>query len=148
MTKLFLNRRSILAGASLAIPAFSLPRQANAAQTEPPAGPFRFTGWGGQEVEAVRGYFDVQEDRRDPRSRWIRLGYVKFPSTSARPGPPIVYLAGGPGGSGVRTAAGPRFPLFMALREVADVIAFDQRGTGLSNHIPERPAPTGPWNRS
>ena len=32
----------------------------------------------------------------------------------------------------------------MALREVADVIAFDQRGTGLSNHIPRRPNPTGP----
>ena len=31
----------------------------------------------------------------------------------------------------------------MALREVADVIAFDQRGTGLSNAIPARP----PWTR-
>jgi pimeloyl-ACP methyl ester carboxylesterase len=27
---------------------------------------------------------------------------------------------------------------------VADVIAFDQRGTGLSNHIPRRPPPAGP----
>lgn len=45
-------------------------------------------------------------------------------------------LAGGPGGSGVDAARGRRFPIFMALREVADVIAFDQRGTGWSNHIP------------
>jgi pimeloyl-ACP methyl ester carboxylesterase len=32
----------------------------------------------------------------------------------------------------------------MALREVSDVIAFDQRGTCLSNHIPLRPRPGGP----
>jgi pimeloyl-ACP methyl ester carboxylesterase len=43
-----------------------------------------------------------------------------------------------------RAAGGPRFPIFMALREVADVIAFDQRGTGLSNAIPTRPARTLP----
>src|SRR5690606_28539839 len=76
--------------------------------------------------------------------RRIRLGYVRFPSTAAQPGPPIIYLAGGPGGSGVDAATGPRFPIFMALRAVADVIAFDQRGTGLSAHLPERTAPTTP----
>lgn len=32
----------------------------------------------------------------------------------------------------------------MALREVADVIAFDQRGTGANNRIPPRPAQKGP----
>ncbi|HWU15261.1 MAG TPA: alpha/beta fold hydrolase, partial [Caulobacter sp.] len=37
-----------------------------------------------------------------------------------------------------------RFPIFMALRAVADVIAFDQRGTGLSSSIPVRPAPKRP----
>lgn len=41
-------------------------------------------------------------------------------------------------------AGGARFPIFMALREVSDVIAFDQRGTGLSNHIPPRPRLQGP----
>ncbi|WBY09910.1 alpha/beta hydrolase [Sphingomonas sp. 7/4-4] len=49
-------------------------------------------------------------------------------------------MAGGPGGEGTGAATGPRFPIFMALRAVADVIAFDQRGTGLSSTIPERPA--------
>ena len=33
-----------------------------------------------------------------PSSRKIRLSYVRFASTAAKPGPPIIYLAGGPGG--------------------------------------------------
>ena len=140
MTHIPLNRRSILA-AALAAPAITLPAVA-LAQTA--AGPFRFQGWRGQEVEAERGFLEVPEDRRDPRSRRIRLGYVRFASTAARPGPPIVYLAGGPGGAGTAAATGPRFPLFMALREVADVIAFDQRGTGLSASIPPWPRQPGP----
>ncbi|VAW48454.1 FIG00783451: hypothetical protein, partial [hydrothermal vent metagenome] len=45
--------------------------------------------------------------------------------------------AGGPGGSGIATAKYYRFELFMAMREVADVIALDQRGTGKSNDLPE-----------
>lgn len=128
-----------LAAAGLALPGLAL---ADAARAQEAAGPFRFTAGDGQETDAERGFFEVPEDRRIPGSRRIRLGYVRFASTSPNPGPPIVYLAGGPGGSGVRTAMGPRFPIFMALREVADVIAFDQRGTGLSAHIPDRPAPT------
>lgn len=130
-----LNRRTLLAAAGLAIPA--------AAFAQGP-GPFRFKSSKGQEVDAERGFFEVPEDRRDPGSRRIRLSYVRFPSTAAKPGPPIVYLAGGPGGTGSGAAGGARFPIFMALREVSDVIAFDQRGTGLSNHIPLRPRPSGP----
>src|SRR6266545_1913947 len=47
-------------------------------------------------------------------------------------GSPIIYLAGGPGGSGIASARGSRFPLFMAMREFGDVIALDQRGVGQS----------------
>lgn len=141
MTHASLNRRSILA-ASLAVPGLALPWPG---QAQTPAGPFRFTARNGQEADAERGFFEVPEDRRVPGSRRIRLGYVRFPSTSTRPGPPIVYLAGGPGGSGADTATGLRFPIFMALRQVADVIAFDQRGTGLSASIPAREASTSPW---
>ncbi|MBU2418498.1 MAG: alpha/beta hydrolase [Alphaproteobacteria bacterium] len=142
MTQTSLNRRSMLAVAGLALPGLGLAR---AARAQEPSGPFRFAAANGQETDAERGFFEVPEDRRVPGSRRIRLGYVRFPSTSPNPGPPIVYLAGGPGGSGVRTAMGPRFPIFMALRAVADVIAFDQRGTGLSAHIPERPAAAAPF---
>lgn len=97
---------------------------------------YTFTGPKGVKVEAERGWFEAPENRNDPASRRIRIGFVRFKSTSATPGDPIVYLAGGPGGTGVGAAQGPRFPLFMALREVADVIAYDQRGTGLSTPTP------------
>jgi len=141
MTHASLHRRSLLAAVGLAVPGFALAQSPSAS---PQSGPFRFAGWRGTETDAERGFFEVPEDRRDPASRRIKLSYVRFPSTAARPGPPIVYLAGGPGGTATGAATGPRFPIFMALREVADVIAFDQRGTGLSNHIPPRPPSTAP----
>ena len=98
--------------------------------------PYSFEAMDGTVVAAERGELWVPENRNDPKSRLIKLAFVRFASTSANPGAPIVYLAGGPGGSGVDTARGGRFPLFMALRAAADVIAFDQRGTGWSNDIP------------
>ncbi|MEP7210609.1 MAG: alpha/beta fold hydrolase [Alphaproteobacteria bacterium] len=106
---------------------------------QPPAltvTPSTFTARDGTKVEAELGKFQVPENRKNPASRKITIAFVRFPSTSAHPGNPIVYLAGGPGGSGVGTAQGARFSLFMKLREVADVIALDQRGTNLSNDLP------------
>lgn len=134
---LTLPRRTVLA-AGLLLPTASL------AQSQTTTGPFRFKGWRGAETDAERGFFEVPEDRRDPKSRKIRLSYVRFASPAAKPGNPIVYLAGGPGGTATGTMTGPRFPILLALREHADVIAFDQRGTGLSNHIPRRPTFGGP----
>jgi pimeloyl-ACP methyl ester carboxylesterase len=97
--------------------------------------PYRFTARDGTAVDAELGSFEVPERRADPRSRRIALSFVRFHSTAASPGAPIVYLAGGPGASGISTAAGLRFPIFMALRRLGDVIALDQRGTGRSNHL-------------
>ncbi len=102
--------------------------------------PYVFKAMNGTEVNAEKGTFEVPENRSDPNSRKIKIGFVRFKSTSATPGDPIVYLAGGPGAPGTLSLMGPRFPIAMALREVADVIAYDQRGTGssgsLSNAIP------------
>ncbi len=94
--------------------------------------PYTFRANNGQEVQAELGRLTVRENRRKPDSRLIELAFVRFKSTAAKPAPPIVYLAGGPGGSGIATARGTRFPLFLAMREIGDVIAFDQRATGLS----------------
>jgi len=88
----------------------------------------------GETVDAFQGSFMVPENRSDPDSRMIEIGYVRFPATGEDAGSPIVYLAGGPGGSGTGTARERRFPLFMEMRRHGDVIAFDQRGTGLSSN--------------
>jgi len=85
-----------------------------------------------QKVDAEFGRLQVPENRSNPKSRLIELAFVRFKSTAERPGPPIIYLAGGPGGSGIAAARGSRFPLFMAMREIGDVIALDQRGVGQS----------------
>ncbi|HEV2834989.1 MAG TPA: alpha/beta fold hydrolase [Pyrinomonadaceae bacterium] len=94
--------------------------------------PYTFENSKGEKVESEFGTLLVPEKRSDPESNLIELAFVRFKSTAKNPGAPIVYLAGGPGGSGIGTAMGSRFPLFMALREIGDVIAFDQRGTGFS----------------
>lgn len=94
---------------------------------------------GEQSVMAYEGSIQVLENRNDKNSRTIPLTYVRFPATGNKKGSPIVYLSGGPGGSGISTAQYPnfRFPLFMALREFGDVIALDQRGTGKSHIVPK-----------
>jgi pimeloyl-ACP methyl ester carboxylesterase len=94
--------------------------------------PYALEAEGGQKVAAEMGRLLVPENRTRPASRRIELVFLRLKSTAADPGPPIVYLAGGPGESGIDTASGPGFSVFMALREVADVIVLDQRGTGRS----------------
>jgi pimeloyl-ACP methyl ester carboxylesterase len=108
-----------------------------AANAQPKAGalkikPYTFENAKGEKVPAEFGTLFVPEQRGDKDSNLIELAFVRFKSTAKNPGPPIVYLAGGPGGSGIGAATGSRFPLFMAFREIGDVIAFDQRGTGYS----------------
>ncbi|WP_026354006.1 alpha/beta hydrolase [Woodsholea maritima] len=88
----------------------------------------------GETTQAFRGTIEVPENRNNPDSRMIELTYVRFAATGDHAGVPIVYLAGGPGGSGIRTAKWRRFPLFMAMRAYGDVIALDQRGTGQSGN--------------
>lgn len=107
--------------------------------SSPPPGetPYVFETRSGEKVEALRGVFSVPENRRNASGRQLDIHYVRFPATGDRPGAPIVYLAGGPGGSGVEAARGERFPLFMAMRAFGDVIALDQRGTGWSEAAPE-----------
>lgn len=96
--------------------------------------PYDIRGPQAQTAQGKVAYIEVPENRKISNSSKIKLGFVKLPGTAARPGNPIVYLSGGPGGSATWTARGPRFPLFVKLSELADVIVFDQRGTGLSRN--------------
>lgn len=64
--------------------------------------------------------------------RFVRLRALRTGATA----PPVVYLAGGPGGSGVEAARGVRWPIFRAVQQEADIILLDQRGTGRSDPPP------------
>ncbi len=84
----------------------------------------------GRRLDVEFGTLRVPENRSNPASRTLELRFVRLKSTSPNPESPIVYLAGGPGGTGIGTARGRRAGMFLRLRQIADVIAFDQRGTG------------------
>jgi pimeloyl-ACP methyl ester carboxylesterase len=94
--------------------------------------PYKFETAKGRVVDAELGEMRVPANRTKPNSPTIAIRFIRFKSTSSHPGSPIVYLAGGPGNSGITAAMGTRFDMFMALREFGDVIAYDQRGTGQS----------------
>jgi pimeloyl-ACP methyl ester carboxylesterase len=98
--------------------------------------PYTLKGPNGAEVGGEIATLEVPEYRADPASRRIKLRFVRLPSTAVDPGDPVVYLAGGPGGSAVGAAQSPRHAFFNRLREVGDVILFEQRGTGLSDALP------------
>ncbi|WP_164010172.1 alpha/beta fold hydrolase [Pyxidicoccus trucidator] len=99
--------------------------------------PHTFRARDGRTVETELGHLTVPVRHARPEGASLTLRFVRFKSTNPKPGAPIVYLAGGPGGSGIDAARGVRHDLFLALREVADVIALDQRGTGQSTFHPE-----------
>lgn len=94
-------------------------------------------------IPAEVAYFEVPRHHAHPDGTTIRLRVVRLPArhpshdTPRRA--PIVYLAGGPGGSGVGAARGTRWPVFDAMRADTDVLLLDQRGTGLSEPPPECP---------
>lgn len=94
-------------------------------------------------IAAEVAFFEVPRRRADPDGTTIRLRVVRLPAlhtSNGTPRPvPILYLAGGPGGSGVGAARGSRWPVFDAMRANADVLLFDQRGTGLSEPPPACP---------
>lgn len=94
--------------------------------------PCRFEANDGRVVDAELGGLAVPMNRATPGGAWVRLAFVRLPGTSKHPGPPIVFLNGGPGLSGIRSGKGRLFGLFDALRAAGDVILLDQRGSGAS----------------
>lgn len=149
VSRIFISRiifASIIAASSVALvnqPLHALERVAKVATSDsksiyPNEKPVVFEN-DGIKVDAFEGSIQVPENRSDKNSRLIPVHYLRFPATGKTSGSPVVYLAGGPGGSGISTVSYPgfRFPLFMAMREFGDVIALDQRGTGKSRTAPK-----------
>jgi pimeloyl-ACP methyl ester carboxylesterase len=99
---------------------------------------------GRQTFEIEQGTLPVPADHNKPDGAKFELAVVRLRSTSTSPAAPVVYLAGGPGASGIAAArSGLYLDLFQKLRAVADVILLDQRGTGSSKPLPICTA-TGP----
>jgi pimeloyl-ACP methyl ester carboxylesterase len=134
-------RTAVVAAVSLvtAVGALAAPA-AVAAPVDPVWGPFRFTPRGQAEVQAERTRLVVPWRHARPDGPVTTLHVVRLPAVQ-QPGskPPVVYLAGGPGGSALSAAQGARWPLFEAVRQTHDVILLDQRGTGQS--APPPPCP-------
>ena len=87
----------------------------------------------GDTIQADSAWLTVPVRHATPSGPTIQLPVLRLRSTASRPGNPIVYLAGGPGNSGVAALRDPdRGPLLTALRDLGDVILYDQRGTGRS----------------
>jgi pimeloyl-ACP methyl ester carboxylesterase len=97
--------------------------------------PYTFVSKSKDTIPAELFSLKVPSDRNKIGSDSIQIKFVRLKSTSPNPKTPIVYLAGGPGGSGIEAAKGGRFKIFNELIEVSDIILLDQRGAGLSNSI-------------
>lgn len=79
------------------------------------------------------GLVTVPADWSGMKDDTIKLAVYRIPSTSPNPAPdPVVYLDGGPGGSGASKVAAFAVGPLGYLRQRSDVIVIDQRGTGYS----------------
>lgn len=96
--------------------------------------PGEMTDYGGKKITVERGKLSVPENRTKPGSRMIELAVVRLKSQAEKPGTPIVYLSGGPGGSAIGEATQLDYlgRLFEQMQQTHDVILMDQRGTGRS----------------
>ncbi|HET6683377.1 MAG TPA: hypothetical protein VFG75_06750, partial [Gaiella sp.] len=131
-------RLGVLIGAVLAV---VIPAGATAAP-ELPLHACRITGG----IAALCGRFDVPENRAQRGGRSISLRVAVIPARERpRARDPLVYLAGGPGGSAVDSAAA-MLPALGGINLHRDIVLVDQRGTGGSNHLvcprPGKLAPT------
>jgi len=95
----------------------------------------------GDAFTARLGRFEVPEDHARPDGPKFTLAFAHYPSTAPEPGPPIYFLVGGPGASATEFALEFTTQELFDLRAHGDVIALDQRGTGLSEpNIADQPS--------
>lgn len=96
--------------------------------------PYMVKAIDGVERPAELGRLYVPELHAKPAGRKIAMVFIRFRSLSPSPGPPIVFLPGGPGYPGTLLARTPPYlELFAKLRDRSDVIVIDQRGSGISD---------------
>lgn len=106
--------------------------------------PFTLTTRAHGAIEAELGSLRVPRHHAQPDAATLTLRFVRLRARQASTMPPVIYLAGGPGGSGIDAALGVRWPVFDAVRQHADLILLDQRGTGRSEPPPACPRAASP----
>jgi pimeloyl-ACP methyl ester carboxylesterase len=88
-------------------------------------------------LQAQLGRITVPLRRSHPEAGSVELAFVRLQTAGEKRAAPIVYLAGGPGGSGVGAARNAyALPALTRLAQIADVILLDQRGIGMSSPKP------------
>jgi len=90
-----------------------------------------FRASNGTKVLGLSGTLAVPENRNNPGSETLQIGFVRLKSKAENPQAPLVYLAGGPGVASTWHAEEPRsLKRWLPYLELGDVILVDQRGTG------------------
>ena len=95
--------------------------------------PHLFQAQTGPPIAAEWGQLTVPENRKAPGSRLITIPFIRFRSSADNPGPPVIFLQGGPGTSALTYL--PRMwtkPVMKPPVELADCIFIEHRGFGLS----------------
>jgi pimeloyl-ACP methyl ester carboxylesterase len=104
--------------------------------TRPNLTPHRF-----RDTDAERGTLAVPVYHADPGGNRIELRFVRLRARRDASRPPVVFLTGGPGLSGIRSGEGRLFPMFDAMRDDRDVILLDQRARVADEMVPRERAP-------
>ncbi|MEZ4660094.1 MAG: hypothetical protein R2911_21260 [Caldilineaceae bacterium] len=98
----------------------------------------------------ICGQIEVPENWDEPDGTTINIAYAVLKSRGLAPfSDPIIYFAGGPGGSALATT-GQSVQFFEGPRRMHDIVLWDQRGTTYSNllHCPLcETAGCGTWPR-
>ncbi|MDZ3799262.1 MAG: alpha/beta hydrolase [Xanthomonadales bacterium] len=129
-----------LGAALLSLAGAMAPLSASEAQESLAFEPYAFETQQHGTIAGEVAFLEVPRRHEEPDGPTMRLRVVRLPATGGDgTAAPVVYLAGGPGGSGVGTARGPRWPVFDRVRRETDVLLLDQRGTGLSGPPPPCP---------
>ncbi|MGC4084092.1 MAG: alpha/beta fold hydrolase [Vicinamibacterales bacterium] len=84
-------------------------------------------------VHVESGQLIVPESRQRPSARTISIPFYRLRTTASSPGAPIFLLAGGPGSSWLDQFEAPEtYEEARFYQSIADVVLFDQRGSGRS----------------
>ncbi|MBE3123413.1 MAG: hypothetical protein IMZ65_01250, partial [Planctomycetes bacterium] len=95
--------------------------------------PYVFERADGHREEAEFGRLLVPENRHASESRLVEIAFLRLKGKAPTGAPPFVFLAGGPGNSGINSARARSTTAFYdELRQIGDVILLDQRSAGLS----------------